>query len=195
MDVMNIEGVKANDAVRGLIRGMGPQPLYDIPGYGPGTLGQLVMYATLRQYDLAIQHAVNMANAMTRDADLLKAMAAVLNQILDGNTGYDSFVELGDYACVRCGDRPTLWEFLTGECEMNPEEFPTGSLTEDITRRQTLVDKIQYNVQSRITQSEFRQVDMQVALNLANTYAATSSNLVKSVLLPSNTTAANLKMR
>ena len=195
MEVGNIEGLRANDSVRELLRGMGPQSLYDIPGYGEGTLAQLVMFATLRQYELAIRHAVGLANAMMRDSALLEAMASVMGQVIDGKTDYNSFVELGDYVCRRAGDLPTLREFLVDECEMDGAAFPVGALTEDITRRQTLIDQIQYNVQNRITQSEFRQVDMQIALNLANTYSATCSNMVKSVLLASNSTMANLRVR
>ena len=188
IEIVNDRGLRAwSDAATALRRGLGLEDetgalragLYDIPGYGPGTFAQYVLYTCLGQADANEGLATALMNIVSRRAGLMKAQAAVMEQILSGEATLESRADLGDYICDRAGESPTIGEFLTLECGFAAADLKSGIGT--FSGRQAVSNKLQVCMQSTVNESEFRQADLQMALNRVEKCVVTGSNLVRQV--------------
>lgn len=187
IEIVNDRGLRAwGDAATALRRGLGledaagaAQGLYDIPGYGPGTLSQYVLYTCLGQADANEGLATALMNIISRRAGLMKAQAAVLEQVLSGEATLESRANLGDFVCDRAGESPTVGEFLTLECGLTAADVKSGIGT--FSGRQAVANKLEVCMQSTINDSEFRQADLQMALNRVEKCVVTGSNVVREI--------------
>ena len=164
--------------------------LYDIPGYGPATVAQKAMYCWLQRMDVDNELAVMLANAIAAKTKLVKAMAAVMDQLntdgLDANTPAD----VGDYDCPRAGGRCSVRDFLSRECGLTDEDLSKG--LDDYVGRQVAIDRLQYRIQKEMSELEYRQADLQIALNRAETCSATCSNMIRQFAKPTQNSASQI---
>lgn len=186
IDIVNDRGLRARgDAATALRRGLGLEDetgalqagLYDIPGYGRGTFAQYVLYTCLGQADANEGLATALMNIVSRRAELMKAQAAVMEQILSGEAALSSRADIGGYICDRAGESPTIGEFLTLECGLTAADVKSG--IETFSGRQTVSNRLQVCMQNTINESEFRQADLQMAINRVEKCVVTGSNTVR----------------
>ena len=163
--------------------------LYDIPGYGKGTISQKSMHCWLLRTDVNTEHAVMLANVVASKVKLLRAMANVLEQLNAEDFDEFSPANVGDYACPRAGGPCTVHDFLRLECGFKEEYFSKGFA--DYASRQTAIDRLQYSIQTELSENEYRQADLQIALNRAETSSSTCSNLIRQFAKPSENSARN----
>ena len=163
--------------------------LYEIPGYGKGTIAQMSMNCWLKRMDVDTEQAVMLANVVASKAKLLKAMANVLEQL--NAEDFDEFApaNVGDYACPRAGGPCSVHDFLRRECGLTEEDLSKGLA--DYVGRQTAIDRLQYSIQTELSENEYRQADLQIALNRAETCSSTCSNLIRQFAKPSENSARN----
>lgn len=187
IEIVNDKGLRAwSDAATALRRGLGLEDetgairgLYDIPGYGPGTFAQYVLYTCLGQADANEGLATALMNIVSRRAGLMKAQAAVMEQVLSGEATLESRAAVGDFVCDRAGESPTIGEFLTLECGLTAADVKSGIGT--FAGRQAVSNKLAVCMQSTINESEFRQADLQMALNRVEKCVVTGSNIVREI--------------
>ena len=165
--------------------------LYDIPGYGKGTLAQFSMRCWLRRMDANTAHAVMLANAISAKTRLVKAMGSVMVQLLSDGCLPDDLADVGDYDCPRSGGRSTVRNFLVKECGLTDEDLSKG--LETYEGRARAIDRLQYKIQEEMNENEYRQADLQVVLNRAETCSATCSNLLRQFAKPTQNSAAMMK--
>ena len=172
------------------IAALGPSGLYDIPGYGEGTIAQLSMYCWLRRMDVDTEQAVTRANAVSAKSRLVKAMTSVLEQL--NADGFSEFAPaaVGDYECPRAGGRCTVRDFLLLECGLTEEDLAQGF--DGYVKRQAVIDRLQYRIQRELRENEYRQADLQIALNRAETCSSTCSNLIRQFAKPSVNSASQM---
>ena len=163
--------------------------LYDIPGYGKGTIAQLSMYCWLQRMDVDNEQAVMLANAVSAKSKLVKAMGAVLERLNAEDFDADAPADVGDYACPRAGGPCSVRDFLLRECGLTAEDMAQGF--DSYAKRQSVIDRLQYRIQKELTETEYRQADLQIALNRAETCSATCSNLIRQFAKPSENSARN----
>ena len=164
--------------------------LYDIPGYGKGTIAQLSMYCWLQRMDVDNEQAVMLANAVSAKSKLVKAMSSVLEQL--NADDFDEFApaNVGDYGCPRAGGPCSVRDFLLRECGLTEEDIAQGF--DNYAKRQSVIDRLQYRIQKELTETEYRQADLQIALNRAETCSATCSNLIRQFAKPSVNSAGQI---
>ena len=169
-------------AQAGQIAALGPKGLYDIPGYGEGTIAQLAMHCWLQRMDVDNEQAVMLANAVSAKAKLVKAMGAVMSQLNAENFDENAPADVGDYECPRAGGRCSIRDFLLRECGLTDEDIAQGF--DSYAKRQSVIDRLQYRIQKEMNETEYRQADLQIALNRAETCSATCSNLIRQFAKP-----------
>ena len=179
--VDNLSG-KVADQIFGLY-GNQTKALYDIPGYGEGTIAQLSMYCWLRRMDVDSEQAVTLANAVSAKSRLIKAMTSVLEQLNAEDFNEFAPADVGDYECPRSGGPCSVREFLLRECGLTEEDIAQGF--DSYVKRQAVIDRLQYRIQREMSENEYRQADLQIALNRAETCSSTCSNLIRQFAKPS----------
>ena len=179
------------DKAWGGIKDLAPEPLYEIPGYGLGTLTQFTMYVNLRQWEISNDCALTLANSLSLASSLLRAMGCVLTQISRGNVTENTPADVGDFVGTRTPVHPTIIEFLVDECGMERSDV-TGAFGSE-TSRNELLDKFQLRIRRQMGNNDYRQADLVVALGRADSYFGAASNLIKQIGKSQQTSAMGLK--
>lgn len=191
LDVGTLEKMTAGDAAWTGVAALAPQPLYEIPGYGSGTVAQYALYVNLRQWGVCNDNVVTLANSVSRTAGLLNAMGRVLAQISRGDVSEYSPADVGDYVGIHTPVSPTLMEFLVDECGMEKSQVLGAFGTEN--SRNDLIDLFQVRIRRQLNDNEYRQADLVVALGRADSYFGAASNLVKQIGKSQMNSAMGLK--
>ena len=152
--------------------------IYDVPGAGQVNIAQYAMFVCLRQADANERLAASLGNMINSRAALISAEAKVMNQITAAPESLYELAEIGDYACLRASERPTLRDFLVLECEIDADVVDNGIDT--FNKRQALAAKLEERMQGALNDSEFRQADLQAAVNRIEKCMVSGSNLVRS---------------
>lgn len=163
--------------------------LYDVPGVGPVNLARYAMYVCLRLADVNERHSLSLSNIIARRAELVQAESKVMEWVLSGDAALDAHVDLDGYVCQRAGESPTLREFLTLECEIPADEIRGIDTYE---KRQALANRMEQSMQSALNDSEFRQADLQLAVNRIEKCLITGSNLARQLGRTGYNTAGKL---
>ena len=179
------------DKAWGGIKDLAPDPLYEIPGYGQGTITQYAMYANLRQWEVSNDQALALANSIGRTSDLLRAMGRVLKQISGGNASEYSPADVGDFIGVHSPVSPTIMEFLVDECGL--KESDVLGMFGSENSRDELLEKIQQRIRLQMNENDNRQADLVVALGRADSYFGAASNLIKQIGKSQQTSTMGLK--
>ena len=165
--------------------------LYDVPGFGKATAGQVAMYVCFREAVANEQLAASMLNLVARRSALIKAQSSVLQQVQDAPPSSEYPADIGDYPCQRTGENPSLRDFLIYECEIEASVVDSGFV--DFEGQQALALKIQEKIQSAMSENELRQIDLQMAVNRAAVCVTTGANLVSELNVPGFNLASRLK--
>lgn len=120
--------------------------LYDVPGFGKATAGQVAMYVCFREAVANEQLAASMLNLVARRSALIKAQSSVLQQVQDAPPSSEYPADIGDYTCLRTGENPSLRDFLIYECEIEASVVDSGFV--DFEGQQALALKIQEKIQA-----------------------------------------------
>ena len=185
-----VDNVKDRMSQAAQIAALGPSGLYDIPGYGKGTIAQLAMRCWLLRMDVDNEQAVMLANAISAKAKLVKAMASVMAQLNADGFDANAPADVGDYACPRAGGPCSVRDFLLRECGLAEDDLAKG--LDDYVGRQVAIDRLQYRIQKELNENEYRQADLQIALNRAETCSATCSNLIRQFAKPTQNSASQM---
>ena len=191
LSVEELKGKTELDTAWTKIQGLAPKPLYEIPGYGLGTISQYSMYVNLRQWGICNDNALALANSLGRTSDLLRAMGRVLKQISLGGVSEYSPADVGDYVGVRLPIHPTIMAFLVDECGM-AESQVLGAFASEAGRNE-LLDQFQLRIRRQVSDNEYRQADLVVALGRAESYFEAAINLTKQVGKSMQNSAMGLK--
>ena len=191
LDVGTLEKMTAGDAAWTGVAALAPQRLYEIPGYGSGTVAQYALYVNLRQWGVCNDNVVTLANSVSRTTGLLNAMGRVLAQISRGDVSEYSPADVGDYVGIHTPVSPTLMEFLVDECGLEKSQVLGAFGTEN--SRNDLIDLFQVRIRRQLNDNEYRQADLVVALGRADSYFGAASNLVKQIGKSQMNSAMGLK--
>ena len=191
LDIEALKEKNAWDKAWTGVKGLAPEPLYEIPGFGQGTVTQLAMYVNLRQWEICNDHVVALANSISRTSDLLQAMGRVLKQISGGGVSEYTPADVGDYVGIHTSVNPTLMEFLVGECGMEESQVLGAFSSENA--RNDLLDELQLRIRRQMSDNGYRQADLEVALGRADTYFGAASNFIKQVCKSQQNSTMGLK--
>ena len=173
------------------VKDLGPNPLYPIPGHGPGTITQYAMYVNLRQWEISNDQALALTNSIGRSSDLLRAMGRVLKQISAGGVSEYTPADVGDYIGAHSPVAPTLMEFLVDECGLARSDV-FGAFSSENSRND-LLDRLQFRIRRQLNENDDRQADLVVALGRADAYFGAASNLIKQIGKSQMASAMGLK--
>ena len=173
------------------VQGLAPKPLYEIPGYGLGTITQYSMYVNLRQWGICNDNALALANSLGRTSDLLRAMGNVLKQISLGGVNEHTPADVGDFVGIHTPVNPSISEFLIDECGLDRSQV-FGSFGTEAGRNE-LLDQFQLRIRRQVSDNEYRQADLVVALGRAESYFEAAINLTKQVGKSMQNSAMGLK--
>ena len=173
------------------VKDLAPEPLYEIPGYGLGTLTQFTMYVNLRQWEISNDQALALANSLATSANLLRAMGHVLKQLSAGDVIEFTPADVGDFVGIHSPVHPTIYEFLVDECGLESAEVLGAFGSESSLNG--LIDKFQLRIRRQMSENDYRQADLVVALGRADSYFGASSNLIKQIGKSQQTSAMGLK--